>query len=121
MKIKCWTLIIHFLLQFSIIRTNLTSAGLFYLIHKLIYPVHKCLYLFIRLVLRQTNAYRHINLLTRDQGKIFFPEFLLDSFRRYDSLLADGHWQDDCKFLASVTIGGIGFAQASFYCVTQSR
>ena len=44
----------------------------FTLVHELIYPVNKCLNLFLGLVLRQTDAHRHMNFLTRYREKFSF-------------------------------------------------
>ena len=65
------------------------------------------LHLFLQLVLRNTNAHRHMDLFTGYWDKNFFLEFCPDSFRCNSAIRACCHGQDNGEFLAAITIRGI--------------
>lgn len=54
-------------------RTNHVSTVLFRLVHERFCPLNKRFHIFLRLVLRQTDAHRYIDPLTQDRGKSLFP------------------------------------------------
>ena len=83
--------------------------------------MHKDLHVFLWLVLRKPYAHCHMDILTCHRGKILFLEFCSDSFRGNGAVSACCHGQEDRKFFAAITIGGICLAQASFYQLTESQ
>ena len=71
-------------------------------------------YLFLCLVLRKTDAQRHMDLFTRHRDKNLILELCSDSFRCNSAVRTCRHWQEDREFLATITISEIRLAQASF-------
>ena len=62
-----------------------------------------------------------MDVLPRRRRKILFIEFCSDSFRCNGGILACCHGQEDRKFFAAITIGGIRVAQASFDHLAKSE
>ena len=53
--------------------------------------MHEGLHFFLRLVLRETDTYRHMNVLTRHRGECLPFELRTDSFRGNSTVRACGH------------------------------
>ena len=96
------------------LRTNPIFSVLFPLVHELVNPVNEGLHLFLRFVLRKTDAHRHMDVLTRRRGESLLLELRPDSFRCNGAIRACGHGQEDGEFFAAITISEIRLAQASF-------
>ena len=63
------------------------------------------LHLFLRLVLRKTDAHRHMNVLTRRRGESFFLELHPDSFRCNSAVLVEiSEWQAEGETVAIATV-----------------
>jgi len=82
--------------------------------------VNKDLHAFLWFVLSKTDAYRDRDILALHRGECFLPGLRPDSFRRNSALHAGSHRQQNCKFLAAISISGIGLAQTSFNYLTKS-
>jgi len=83
---------------------------LFPLVHELVNPVNEGLYLFLWLILCETDAYRHMNVLTRFRGESLLLELRSDSFRCNGAIRTFCHGQEDGEFFTAITIGGISLA-----------
>jgi len=83
--------------------------------------MNKFLNIFLRFVLRKTDAHRHIKLLTAHRGEGLFLQFRLDPFRRDDSFFSCGHRQHNRKFLAAVAVSRVNLAQTSLHHLAELR